>query len=64
MALRRRSWVNGIVLVAAVVVIRGPGGLPQSSSPQSGPTITLGCPFGYFLSDGLCHPYSWSGVQQ
>jgi hypothetical protein len=61
-ALRPRTWVNGIALLAAVVVIRGAGTPPQSMSPQPGPTTTLTCPFAYFLSNGLCHPYSWSGV--
>jgi hypothetical protein len=62
MALRPRTWVNAIVLLAAVVVIRGAGAPPQSGSPQPGPTTTLACPFAYFLSNGLCYPYSWSGV--
>jgi hypothetical protein len=61
MALRPPTWVNAIVLLTAVAVIRGAGAPPQSGSPQPGPTTTLACPFAYFLSKGFVIPTSGAG---
>ena len=61
MSLRPQRWVNALALLAAVAVIRGNGGPPQSAAPPEA-APALACPFGYFASNDLCYPYSWSGV--
>lgn len=36
--------------------------LAPALTPAQSQQVRLICPYGFFLQNGLCYPYSWSGV--
>ncbi len=49
--------------LVATMVLTGSGVLAMTAPPSHAQQAVARCPYAFFYRNGLCYPYSWSGIE-